>query len=76
MNFRFHVLTRFQLVDIDLHSDVPPNSLRNPNVGPITKQRKNKRIGARFLTCNTSRVGRCVGILGWDYDEFTSKSSK
>jgi hypothetical protein len=37
--------------------DTPPNSLRDPNVGPKVKHRKKKRIGACFLAHSTSRVG-------------------
>jgi len=30
------------------------------------KEWKKKKIGARSLTRNTSRVGGCDGALGWD----------
>jgi hypothetical protein len=43
-----------------------PNFLRNPNVGPEVKQWKRKRIKAHSLTYSTSRVGKHVGVLGWD----------
>jgi len=33
---------------------VPPNSLRDPNVGPKTKQWKKKKIGAYSLIHGTS----------------------
>jgi len=38
----------------------PPNSSRDPKVGPRAKQQKKKRVGAR-LTHSTSGVGGCVG---------------
>jgi hypothetical protein len=46
--------------------DVPPNYWRVPNVGPKTKQWKNESVGACFLICSTSKVGRRVGALGSD----------
>ncbi len=45
-------------------------------MGPITKQWKNKKVGACFLTCSTLKVGRCVKALGWDQVELKSESSK
>jgi hypothetical protein len=45
---------------------MPPNSLVDSSVGPKAKQQKKKRIGARFVTHNTSRVRRCAGALGCD----------
>jgi hypothetical protein len=39
---------------------------KRPKGGPKVKQPKNKRVGARSLTCNISGVGRHVGALGWD----------
>jgi hypothetical protein len=57
-------------------NDMPPNSLRNPNVVQRMKQWKKKKVGAHSLACNTSGVRRCVGALGWDYDKLTSKSSR
>jgi hypothetical protein len=47
-------------------SDMPPNSLRDPNVGPRTKHWKKKKYGAHSLICNTSGVGGCVGTTRWD----------
>jgi len=37
--------------------DTPPNSLRDPNMGPGAKQQKNKKIGARSLIHNTLGIG-------------------
>jgi len=37
-------------------SDVPPNSLRDPNVSTKVKQHKKKRIGPHSLTCSTFEV--------------------
>jgi len=45
---------------LTMASDVPPNSLRNPNVDPKVKQHKQKKIRAHSLVHNTSGVGRCV----------------
>jgi len=45
---------------------MPPNSSRDPKVGPRVKQYKKKKVGACSLTLNTSRVGGCAGVLGWD----------
>jgi hypothetical protein len=44
--------------------------------GLRTKQQKNKRVEASSLICNTLGAGGCVRASGWDYDEFTSESSK
>jgi len=44
----------------------PPNSSKDPKVGPKTKQWKKKKVEARSLTRSTSRVGERVGALGWD----------
>jgi hypothetical protein len=44
--------------------DVPPNSLRNPNVGLRTKQYKKKIIGACSLICNILGVGGHAAIPG------------
>jgi len=49
-----------------IYGDTPPNFLRDPNVGPIMKQQKNKKVGAHSLTCNISKVGRCARALRWD----------
>jgi hypothetical protein len=45
---------------LDLKIDMPPNSLKDPNVGSIMKQRK-KKVGARSLTHNTLGIGGRVG---------------
>ncbi len=47
-------------------NDMPPNSSKDQKVGPITKQWKKKRVGARSLTCNTPRVGGHARAPGWD----------
>jgi hypothetical protein len=47
-------------------NDVPPNSLGDPKVGPRMKQQKKKKIGARSLTRNISKVRGCAKALGWD----------
>jgi hypothetical protein len=46
--------------------DMPPNSSKDPKVGPRIKQWKKKKIGARSLTRSTSRIGGCVGVAWWD----------
>ncbi len=56
--------------------NMPPNYLRNRNVGPKVKQRKNKWVGAYSLTRIISGVRGHVGALGWDYNELTSKNSR
>jgi hypothetical protein len=56
--YQFHLKT--------YQSDVPPNSLKDPNVGPKTKQHKKKKVGAHSLTCNTLGVRRHARVLGWD----------
>jgi len=40
-------------------SDMPPNSLRDPKVGPRVKQQQ-KKIEACSLIHITSKVGGCV----------------
>jgi len=44
----------------------PPNSSRDPKVGPRVKQLKKKRVEACSLTRSTSGVGGHVGAPGWD----------
>jgi hypothetical protein len=44
--------------------DMPPNSSRDPKVGPKVKQRKKKRVGACSLTHNTLGVRGHVGASG------------
>jgi len=46
----------YQCVEDGASINVPPNSLRDPNVGPRVKQRKKKKIGACSLIRSTSRV--------------------
>jgi hypothetical protein len=46
--------------------DVPLNSSIDPKVGPRTKQRKKKKVGARSLIYNTSEVGGHAKALRWD----------
>ncbi len=48
-----------------MFNDMPPNSSKDPKVGPKMKQLKKNRVGARSLIHGTLRVGRCVGISGW-----------
>jgi hypothetical protein len=47
---------------------MPPNSSRDPKVGPKAKQqkKKKKKVRAHSLIRNTSRVKGHVGALGWD----------
>jgi len=40
-------------------SDMPPNSLRDPKVGPIVKQQQ-KKVEACSLSHITSKVRRCA----------------
>jgi hypothetical protein len=51
---------------LDSLVDMPPNSLKNPSVGPRAKQRKKKKVGAHSLTCSTSGIGGHAIALGWD----------
>jgi hypothetical protein len=44
----------------------PPNSLRNPNVGPKTKQWKKEKVGSCSLIRSISRVGRHARAPRWD----------
>ncbi len=46
--------------------DVPPNSLKDPNVGSKAKKQKKKLVWAHLLTYNTLGVGRHADVLGWD----------
>jgi len=46
--------------------DAPPNSSKDPRMGPKEKQQKKKRVGACSLTHNISRVGGHVKALKWD----------
>jgi hypothetical protein len=39
---------------------MPPNSLRDPNVGPKMKKQKNKKVKARSLARSTFGVGAHV----------------
>jgi len=44
---------------------MPPNSLRDPNVGFKVKQWKKKGVKANSLH-STCGVGGCARTLGWD----------
>ncbi len=46
--------------------DMPPNSSRDPKVGPRTKQWKKKKVGARSLTCSISRLRGHAEATRWD----------
>jgi hypothetical protein len=63
------------MVENNMLDDEPPNSSRDPKVGPKTKQWK-KRIGAHFLSHSISGVGGHVRAPGWDYDKLTSENSR
>ncbi len=56
--------------------EVSPNFLKDPNVGPIAKQQKKKKVGAHSLTHNTLGVGEHVRAMGWDYNKLIGKSSR
>jgi len=43
---------------------MPPNFSGDPKVGPKAKQRKKKRVGARFVIYNTLGIGGHVRALG------------
>jgi hypothetical protein len=45
---------------------MPPNSSKDPKVGPKVKQQKNKKVGACFLTRTTSGVGGRARAPRWD----------
>jgi hypothetical protein len=47
-------------------TNMPPNSLRNQNVGLKMKQWKKKGVRAHSLACSILGVGRFVGAPGWD----------
>ncbi len=44
--------------------DAPPNSLKDPKVGPKMKQWKKKKFHAHSLAHSTSGIRRCAGALG------------
>jgi len=46
--------------------DMPPNSSRDPKVGPRAKQWKKKKVGARSLTCSISRLRGHAEATRWD----------
>jgi hypothetical protein len=46
----------------------PPNSSKNPKVGPKMKWWKKKKVGARSLIHNTSEVRRHVRAPEWDME--------
>jgi hypothetical protein len=51
---------------LNISSGMPPNSSRDPKVGPKMKQWKKKWVDANSLTQSTLRIGGYVGALGWD----------
>jgi hypothetical protein len=57
-----NILAKFN----NTQTNAPPNSSRDPSVGPKTKQRKKKIVGAHSLTYNISGVGGHVGAPRWD----------
>jgi hypothetical protein len=64
------------VVTINKLNDVPPNSLRNQNVGSKSKQWKKNKIKAHFLTHSISKVRGHVGAPRWDQNKLISESSK
>ncbi len=64
------------MVTINKLNDMPPNSLKDPNLSFKMKQRKKKRVRAHFLIRNTSRVEGHVEAPKWDQNKLTSESSK
>jgi len=66
-----HLKERFGATPISWYEknmldDVPPNSSKDSKMGPRTKQRKKKKVGACSLTRNTLRVRGHAGASGWD----------
>jgi hypothetical protein len=51
---------------IKVYGDTPPNFLKDPNVGPIIKQQKNKKVRAHSSIHNISKVKGRVKISRWD----------
>jgi hypothetical protein len=51
---------------INKENDAPPNSLKNPIVGPRMKQWKNKKTWGMLWNSQHFGVRRCVGALRWD----------
>jgi hypothetical protein len=48
-----------------MKDDTPPSSLMDSTASWKVKTME-KGVGAHSLTRNTSGVGECVGVLGWD----------
>jgi len=69
-NFYYHIfflsISNIIVDSMINNNDASPNSSRDPNVGPKTKQQKKKKVGAHSLTRSTSGVKGCVRALGWD----------
>jgi len=47
-------------------NDVPPNSLKDPNVNPRAEQYIKKRVMAHSLIRNILKVGKCAKASKWD----------
>jgi hypothetical protein len=62
--FRICHTREIEVDQAEMFDGVPPNSLKDPKVGPRAKQRKKKKVGAHSLTHSTFGVGRHVGALG------------
>ncbi len=64
------------MVTINKSNDVPPNSLRDQNVGSKSKQWKKKKVRAHSLTHSISKVKGHVGAPRWDQNKLIKESSK
>jgi hypothetical protein len=54
--------------------DAPPSFLMDSTMNPKVKTMEGKGVGVRSLTCNTSKVERRVGVLGWGLRRLISNS--
>jgi hypothetical protein len=59
-------------MEVDVINNVPPNTSRDPKVGPKVKQRKKKRVGALSLIRNTLGVGGVLKL--WDGTRMNSQA--
>jgi hypothetical protein len=48
------------------HIYTPPNSFRDPNVGPRMKQQKKKKVKACSIIESTCGIGGHAGVPRWD----------
>jgi hypothetical protein len=51
---------------LEIHNDAPPSFLMDSTMSPKVETTEGEGVGARSLTCNTSKVKGHARASGWD----------